>query len=112
MSHLWNFVEEVQQGTPIPPLNFLVPILHLGHTIHVVYGECYLQPLTHDKLSLVEDFMSGNFSFPLAKDAMRLMKGNGEKKRKRQLLDMSNVDRVTGAQSTPVLQSSLPQLRG
>ena len=37
-SHLWNFVEEVQQGSLIPPLKLLLLILYLRHVIHVVYG--------------------------------------------------------------------------
>ena len=81
-NHLGNFVEEVQQGIHFPLLKFLFPILHLRHATHVMYGECSLQPLTHDELSLVEEIMSGEFTFPSFKEAKKLRKMEGEKKRK------------------------------
>ena len=66
-----------------------------------MYDECSLKPLTHDKLSLTEEIMSSKFTFPSAKEAKKLRKVEGEKKRKKSLPDMPHVDRVTGAQSTP-----------
>ena len=36
-SGLWAFVEE-RQGTPVLPLDFLLPILRLRHAIHVTFG--------------------------------------------------------------------------
>ena len=73
-SHLQNFVEEVQQGIYVPLLKFLLTILRLRYATHIVYGECSLQPLTHKELSLVEEIMSGKFTFPSAKEAKKLRK--------------------------------------
>ena len=86
-SGLWAFVEE-RQGTPALPLDFVLPILRLRHAIHVTFGDCELQPLTVDELTLVEGIMSGKFSIPSAKEARALLKGAAsssqkEKKRKR-----------------------------
>ena len=52
-SHLWNFVEEVQQGIYAPPFELILHILCLRHAIHVVYRGSNMQLLTSDKLSLV-----------------------------------------------------------
>ena len=68
-NHLWSFVEEVEQGILVPPLDLILPILQLQHAIHVIYGSSDLQPLTAEELLLVEDIMSEKFSFPSAKEA-------------------------------------------
>ena len=36
-SQLWSFVEEVNQGIPVPPIDLVLPILCLRHAIYVVY---------------------------------------------------------------------------
>ena len=94
-------MEEVQQGTPVSPLNFLFPILHLRHVIHIMYGECSLQPLTHDEFSLVEQLMARGFSFPSSEEFLKQRKSEGERKLKRLLPDTSHIDKVTRVYSTP-----------
>ena len=96
-SHLRNFVEEVQQGIPVPPLKFVLPILRLRHTIHIVHGECSLQPLTPNDLLLIEELMAGGFSFPSANEALKQWKSESE--RKKLLSDTPHIERVNGMQS-------------
>ena len=57
-----------------------------------MYGECSLQPLTVDKLSLAEELITGKFSFPYAKEALKQRKSEGDKKRKKEMHDTSIVD--------------------
>ena len=62
-SHLWSSVE-VEKGTPVPPLDLMLPLLRLRLAIHVVYGGSDLQPLTVEELSLVEGIMNGRLGIP------------------------------------------------
>ena len=48
-SHLWSHVEQIQRGILIPPLKLSLQVLLLRHAIHVVYGECSLNPLSVDE---------------------------------------------------------------
>ena len=105
-SHLWSFVEEAEQGIPIPPLELILPLLQLRHTIHVVHRGNNLQPLTPEELSLVEEIMSGKFSYPSAKEARRLR--TSEKKRKRPLVDTSIIDDRVAAKSIVVPMLAKP----
>ena len=50
---------------------------------------------------IVEEIMLGKFTFSSAKEAKKLRKTKGEKKRNKPLPNMSHVDRLSGAQSTP-----------
>ena len=68
VSHFWSFLEEVEQGILVPPLELIFPILRLQHAIHVVYGSNELQSLTTEELSLVEDIMSRKSNFPSDKE--------------------------------------------
>ena len=89
-SHLWSHVEQIQRGSPIPPLKLSLQVLLLRRAIHVLYGECSLNPLTADELQLAEEEMKG-FKIPSAKEI-------AEKKRtgkKLKVGDTSAVDRVT-----------------
>ena len=61
-----------------------------------------------EELSLVEDIMSGKFSFPSAKEAMRQRKS--EKKRKRAFIDTFVVDDRPTAKSSATLGSVEPSL--
>ena len=54
--HLWAFVEE-SQGIHVLPVDFVLPLLHLRHAIHVAFGGSNLQPLTVEELSLVEEMV-------------------------------------------------------
>lgn len=108
-SHFLEFVEDMQQDIPVPPFEFILPILRLRHTIHVVHEGSDLQPLTVDELSLVEEIMSGKFTVPSAKDALRQRKGD-ERKRKQLFPDTSILDnRPTAGLSAPA-GSSEPSL--
>ena len=73
-SHLWNFVEELQQGIPVPPFDLMLPIMRLQHAIHVVHGGCDLQPLTKEELSLVENIMSEKFTFSVCQGSLEAEK--------------------------------------
>ena len=66
-----------------------------------MHGECSLQPLTLEELSLAEVIMAGGFSFPSAKEALKHRRNDSKNKRKKPLLDTSHVNKVTGMQSTP-----------
>lgn len=104
---MWSFVEEVEQGIPVPPLNLVLTILRICHAIHVVHDSCDLQPLTAEELSLIEDIMSGKFTFPSAKEA-RALSEKGElsqsqgRKRKKLLPDTSVVDDCAAARLSAV----------
>ena len=71
-SHLWSTVE-VEKSTHVPPLDLILPLLHLRHAIHVVFGGSDLQPLTAEELLLVEEIISGKLGIPLAKEARTLL---------------------------------------
>ena len=73
-SQLWAFVEE-RPGTTALPVDLLLTLLHLRHSIHVVLGGSDLRPLTLEELSLTEDLMSGRLSISSTKEAKALMKG-------------------------------------
>ena len=73
-SRLWAFVKESQR-IPVFPVDFFLPLLHLRHVIHVVFGGSNLQPLTVEELLLVEHMMSGKLGIPSAKEARALLKG-------------------------------------
>ena len=66
-SHLWSHVEQIQKGIPIPHLKLYLQVLLLRHAIHVLYGECSLNPLTADELQLAEEEMKG-FKIPSVKE--------------------------------------------
>ena len=74
MSHLWSFMEEVEQGILVPPLELILLILCLRHAIDVVFGRNDLQPLTVQELSPVKDIINEKFSFPSAKEARAFSK--------------------------------------
>ena len=76
-SHLWNFVEEVEQGILTHPLKLIFP-LRLWHAIHVVHGGSDLQPLTPKELLFIEDIMCAKFSFLSTKEA----RGRGQVRRR------------------------------
>ena len=89
-SRLWEFVEE-RPGTAALPVEFVLTLLRLRHSIHIVFGGSDLRPLTVEELSLAEDLMSGRINIPSAKEAKLMMKGAAsssqrEKKRKRVVL--------------------------
>ena len=69
---------EVEKGILVPHLELILPLLHLRHAIHVVFGGSNLQPLTVDELSLVEDIMSGKLGIPSVKEARALLQRCGE----------------------------------
>ena len=73
-SRLWAFVEE-SQGITVLLVDFVLPLLHLRHAIHVVFGGSSLQPLTVEELSLVEDMVKGKLGIPSAKEARALLEG-------------------------------------
>ena len=81
-SRLWAFVEE-SQGIPILPVDFVLPLLHLRHAIHVVFGGNNLQPLMVEELSLVEDMMRGKFGISSAKEARALLEGTASSSQKK-----------------------------
>ena len=89
LSQLWAFVEEVNKGILVPPLDLVLPLLHLQYPIHVVFGGSDLQSLTIGELLLVKEIMSGKFGIPSAKEAKALLEGtaslsqNKKGKRKR-----------------------------
>ena len=66
-SHLWSHVEQIQRGILIPPLKLSLQVLLLRPAIHVLCGECSLNPLTSDELLLAEEGMKG-FKIPIAKE--------------------------------------------
>ena len=74
LSRLWAFVKE-SQGIPLFPVDFVLPLLHLRHAIHVVFGGSDLQPLMVKELSLLKDMMRGKLGIPLAKEARALLEG-------------------------------------
>ncbi|KAL5582334.1 hypothetical protein UlMin_014776 [Ulmus minor] len=89
-SRLWDFVEE-RPGTATLPVDFVLTLLRLRHSIHIVFGGSDLRPLTVEELSLAEDLMSERINIPSAKEAKLMMKGAAsssqrEKKRKRVVL--------------------------
>ena len=89
-SRLWEFVEE-RPGTAALPVEFVLTLLRLRHSIHIVFGGSDLRPLTVEELSLAEDLMSGRINISSAKEAKLMMKGAAsssqrEKKRKRVVL--------------------------
>ena len=98
--HLWSHVEDIQRGIYIPPLKLMLYILRLCHVIHLVHGECSIQPLTPKDFSFAEELMKGFFKFPIAKEASLKKKGESKKKRKRQP-DTSLVDQVTSGRLNP-----------
>ena len=94
-SRLWDFVEE-RLGTAALPVDLLLTLLRLRHSIHVVFGGSDLRTLTVEELSLAEDLMSGRINIPSAKEAKLMMKGvtsssQREKKRKRVVLPDTRV---------------------
>ena len=101
-SQLWDFVEEVNQGIPVPPFDLVLLLLRLRHAIHVVFGGSDLQPLTTGEFSLVEGIISGRFEIPSAKEAKALLEGavsSSQKKVKRKRLpDTRVVDNPQGLQ--------------
>ena len=105
-SQLWLFVEEVNQGVPVLPLDLVLPILCLRLAIHVVFGGSDLQPLISGELSLVEEIMSGKFNIPSAKETKALLKGaaSSSQKNKRKRLTLPNTrvvnERVAAKMST------------
>ncbi|KAL5573741.1 hypothetical protein UlMin_023338 [Ulmus minor] len=89
-SRLWDFVEE-RPGIAAIPVDFVLNLLRLRHSIHIVFGGSDLRPLTVEEFSLAEDLMSGRINIPSAKEAKQMMKGAAsssqrEKKRKRVVL--------------------------
>ena len=108
-SHHWSHVEQIQRSIPIPPLKLSLQVLLLRGAIHVLYGECSLNPLTADELQLIEEEMKG-FKTPSTKEI-------AEKRRpgkKLKVGDTSAVDRVTSGaapftaptESSPKMTSS------
>ena len=94
-SRLWAFVEE-RPGTSALPVDLILTLLQLRHSIHVVFGGNDLRPRTVEEFSVAEDLMSGKISIPSAKEAKALMKGAAslsqrEKKRKRSALPDTRV---------------------
>lgn len=73
-SQLWAFVEE-RPGTAGLPVDLLLTLLRLRHSIHVVFGGSDLRPLTVEELLLAEDLMSGWINIPSAKEAKVMIKG-------------------------------------
>ena len=73
-SRLWAFVED-RPGTAAFPVDLLLTLLRLRHSINVVFGGSDLRPLTVKELSLTEDLMSGKLSISSAKEGKALMKG-------------------------------------
>ena len=69
-SRLWTFFEE-RPGIPTLPINLVLNLLRLRHSIHVVFRGSDLQPQTVEEFSLVEDLMSGKVSIPSAKALMK-----------------------------------------
>lgn len=91
-SHLWSHVEQIQRGIPIPPHKLSLQVLLLRRAIHVLYGECSLNPLSADELQLAEEEMKG-FKIPSAKEVADQRRSGS----KRKVGDTSAVDRSTGS---------------
>ena len=106
-SHLWSHVEQIQRGIPVPPLKLSLQVLLLRRAIHVLYGECSLNPLSADELQLAEEEMKG-FKIPSVKEI-------AEKRRtgkKLKVGDTSAVDRVvSGAAPSTALTELSPKTR-
>ena len=102
-SHLWSHVEQIQRGIPVPPLKLSLQVLLLRRAIHVLYGECSLNPLSADELQLAEEEMKG-FKIPSAKEIAEKRRSG----KKLKVGDTSAVDRVTSgaASSTGPTESS------
>lgn len=66
-SHLWSHIEQIQRGIPIPPHKLSLQVLLLRRAIHVLYGECSLNPLSAKKLQLAKEDMKG-FKIPSSKE--------------------------------------------
>ena len=94
-SHLWSHVEQIQRGIPVPPLKLSLQVLLLRRAIHVLYGECSLNPLSADELQLAEEEMKG-FKIPSAKEIAEKRKTG----KKPKVGDTSAIDRVTSG-ATP-----------
>ena len=86
-SHLSSHIEQIQRGIPIPPLKLSLQVLLLRRAIHVLYGECYLNPLSANKMQLVEEEING-FKIPYANEIV----GRKRSGRKRKAWDTSVVD--------------------
>ena len=112
-SRLWAFVEE-SQGIPVLPVDFVLTLLHLQHTIHVVFRGSDLQPLTVEELSLVEDMVKGKLGIPSAKEARALLEGaaslsHKKGKRKRPALpDTRVMDDLEGYKQSKDKAASTP----
>ena len=120
-SQLWAFVEEVNQGIPVPPLDLVLPLLYLRHAIHVLFEGSDLQPLTTGELSLVEEIMSSMYGIPCSKEAKALLEGvassSQKKKGRRKRLPYTRVmddpkayklSKVEAASAPAATQAGIP----
>ena len=72
-------------------------MLLLRHAIHVLYGECSLNPLLADELQLAEEELKG-FKIPSAKEIAEKRRSG----KKLKVGDTSAVDHVTSGVGPPI----------
>ena len=92
--YLWSHIEDIQRGIPVSPSRLSMQVLLLRHVIHLLYGECALNPLTSDELSLAEEVMKEGFNIPSEKEIEAKRKARADRKQKK-LPNTSVVDRST-----------------